>query len=252
MRTGGRGSGILDIMFIVDLLDRFFPLVSIAGILIVAAAIIAHYVLFGPRHPEFAKEKRDVRRFSGCEKLIHALTILGFFALGITGFVSVIFFGKALTGWLRYIHIAAAPFFAAALALIALRWAGDCRFQTHDWEWVKKFGGYLGDRGYVPADRYNAGQKVFFWFIAALGILCMLSGLGRMFPLFGPDIQTIIYQIHRYSSLGLFIFVIVHIYLGTVANPGTWHVIVSGYVSFRWAKEHHPLWWKRLDKSGQD
>jgi len=239
-------------MFLVDLLDRFFPFVSIVGILVVAAAIIAHYVLFGPRHPEFAKEKRDVRRFSTCEKLIHAFATFSFLALGITGFVSVIFFGEAIIGWLAYIHIAAAPLFAVALALVVLRWAGDCGFQGHDWLWVKKFGGYLGERGYAPADKYNAGQKVFFWLIAVLGVLCMLSGLGRMFPLFGPDIHKIIYEVHRYSSLGLVMLVMVHSYLETAARPGTWRVIVSGYVSFRWAKEHHPLWWKRLDKSGQD
>ena len=36
------------------------------------------------------------------------------------------------------------------------------------------------------------------------------------------------------------------IYLGTVANPGTWRVLVDGSVTREWAKHHHPNWFHKL------
>jgi formate dehydrogenase subunit gamma len=77
-----------------------------------------------------------------------------------------------------------------------------------------------------------------------------------MFPVIFSSCQEIIYLIHRYSSLLLVIFVIVHIYLGTLANPGTWQVLLTGKVSARWAYLHHSLWQHKAQngvvESGQE
>ena len=239
-------------MFWIALLDKMFRIVSLVGITAVVLAAIAHYLLFGPRHPEIAKDKRDLRRFSIWERLIHAATILSFLTLAVTGFVATIYFGKPLSGWLWVVHLVAAPVFAIGLAATTLRWAEDCRLESYDWEWAKQFGGYLGGERDVPADRFNGGQKAYFWAIASLGLVSILSGLARMFPIFvDTNIQEIFYQLHRYSGLFLVMTVIAHIYLGTFANPGTWQVIISGYVSSRWAKHHHPLWWQRINKENK-
>jgi formate dehydrogenase subunit gamma len=40
--------------------------------------------------------------------------------------------------------------------------------------------------------------------------------------------------------------VISHIYLATLANPGTLQVMISGKVGKTWARHHHPLWWQEL------
>ena len=37
-----------------------------------------------------------------------------------------------------------------------------------------------------------------------------------------------------------------HAYLGTVANPGTWRVLVDGSVTREWAEHHHPNWYRAL------
>ncbi|MFZ0035281.1 MAG: formate dehydrogenase subunit gamma [Sedimentisphaerales bacterium] len=233
----------------IDLLDKIFRIVSLGGIAAVVVAIVGHYLLFGPRHPELAKDKRDLRRFSLWERVIHIVTLLSFLTLAVTGFAATIYFGKPLSGWLWIVHLAAAPVFAIGLAAIALRWAEDCCFESYDWEWAKRFGGYLGGDKDVPAGRFNGGQKAFLWTIILLGLVAILSGLVRMFPVFDANIQEIFYQLHRYSSLFLVMTVIAHFYLGTLANPGTWLVIISGYVSSRWAKLHHPIWWKHISES---
>ena len=236
-------------MYWVALLDKIFRTVSLVGITAVVVIAIGHYLLFGPRHPELARDKRNLRRFSLAERFIHAATLLSFFTLAVTGFVTAICLGKPLSGWLWIVHLVAAPVFAVGLAAIALRWAEDCRFESYDRQWAKQFGGYLGGDRDVPAGRFNGGQKAYFWAIILLGLVSILSGLVRMFPLFDANIQEISYQVHRYSNLFLVMAVIAHIYLGTLANPGTWRVIISGYVSSRWARHHHPIWWERISSS---
>ena len=236
-------------VFWIALLDKIFHVVTLVGITAVVVAAIGHYLLFGPRHPELAKDKRDLRRLSLVERFIHAATTLSFLTLAVTGFAAPIYFGKPLSGWLWIVHLAAAPVFAVGLAAIALRWAEDCRLESYDWEWAKQFGGYLGSDRDVPAGRFNGGQKSYFWAIILLDLVSILSGLVRMFPTFDANIQEISYQVHRYSGLFLVMAVIAHIYLGTLANPGTWLVIISGYVSSRWAKHHHPIWWEHISKS---
>lgn len=236
-------------MFWINLLDVIFRVVSILGIGAAIAAAAAHYLAFGPHHPELKGEKHDILRMNFWGRFIHAVTLLSFVVLAVTGFFAVIICGGPLTGWLRFIHLTVAPVFVLGLVCVSLTWAEVCAFKGWDWEWAKKFGGYLGHKGEVPADKFNGGQKAFFWAIIALGLVCIASGVGRVYPILGADFQNIVYQAHRYSSLLLVMFVIMHIYLGTVANPGTWQAILSGYVGMHWAKKHHPLWWKRIDKS---
>ena len=44
--------------------------------------------------------------------------------------------------------------------------------------------------------------------------------------------------------------VLSHAYLGTIANPGTWRVLVDGYVTKLWAEHHHPIWFEKLIQRG--
>ncbi len=233
---------------IICFFEDYFGLISKILMAVTIVAIMAHYILVGPKHPELAKGRRNIHRLGKWEIVVHAVTMISFIVLGVTGFIAV-FKGMKLTGLLRLLHVIFAPFFAIGLAAMSLAWAETCRFQECDWQWVKKAGGYLWKEDYVPADKYNAGQKAFFWAILILGIICMVSGLLMITPIFGQLFQRICYLVHRYSSLILVLFVFAHFYLGTLANPGTWQVILSGYVTYPWAKHHHPIWWEKLDKS---
>ena len=38
--------------------------------------------------------------------------------------------------------------------------------------------------------------------------------------------------------------------LGTVANPGTWRVLVDGSVTREWPRHHHPNWYRALIEIG--
>lgn len=230
-----------------------FQMLAWLGLMGTLAAVAGHYLLFGPRHRDLPHEAAMVRRMGLLERGAHLLVLVSFLALGLTGLWTALILRVPLHGWLRALHMSAAPLLMFGVGLSALLWAENCRFQAHDWTWALKAGGYLGSKEDLPASRFNAGQKAFFWFVLAMGLAVTLSGLGRAFPFFSEDIQKAILWVHRYGSLGFFLGVVSHIYLATLANPGTLQVMISGKVGKTWARHHHPLWWQELqdrDSSG--
>ena len=61
--------------------------------------------------------------------------------------------------------------------------------------------------------------------------------------------QRVLYDAHRWSALLLVLGSVVHLYLGTLANPGTLLAMITGRVSADWAKHHHPIWWQHIKPS---
>jgi len=223
---------------------RLISLIAVAG---TAALCALHYATFGTRRWRPGESGPSVYRFSVWERLIHAFGLLAFLTLAGTGFWTVVVRRDPLDGWLWMVHAVAGWVFGIAMVLMTLLWAVDCRFASHDWTWTKRFGGYLGGGGKLPAGRFNAGQKVFFWCSVVLGLGTLASGLALMLPVFDPPFQESICQVHRYGSLLFVISVIVHLYVATLANPGTVRSMVVGTVDAEWAEHHHPLW---LDDTG--
>jgi formate dehydrogenase subunit gamma len=43
-------------------------------------------------------------------------------------------------------------------------------------------------------------------------------------------------------------FVFLHIYLGTIGNEGALEGMTSGEVDAGWARQHHDLWYKEIQK----
>ena len=128
-----------------------------------------------------------------------------------------------------------------------LLWFRDAFFESYDKDWVRKMGGYLGHKGEVPAGRFNAGQKMFYWYSGILGLLMSITGLVLIFK--GAfSLPTICITSTFHNLLGFFLIagVLAHAYLGTIANPGTWRVLIDGSVTREWAEHHHPNWFRAL------
>ena len=53
--------------------------------------------------------------------------------------------------------------------------------------------------------------------------------------------------LHALVGFILIAGVLAHAYLGTIANPGTWRVLVDGFVTKEWAEHHHPQWYKKVE-----
>ncbi|HIJ66125.1 MAG TPA: formate dehydrogenase subunit gamma [Candidatus Hydrogenedentes bacterium] len=223
----------------------FRPLV-IASLIAVMLALAAHYLIWGPKRLPGAGTA-TVKRFSAFETAWHFVVLVSFGILAVTGLAGIIGPGANISGsvggdFFLILHYIAAAGFTAGLVVIGGLWLHDCFFDRGDRTWLRHAGGYFGYKGELPAGRFNPGQKAFFWLVCVLGVVMIVTGLIRLFPVFTRQVQQAAYMIHDVVALLLLLGVLVHAYLGTVANPGSWQAIFAGRVTEEWAKAHHSTW----------
>jgi formate dehydrogenase subunit gamma len=120
-------------------------------------------------------------------------------------------------------------------------WARNMLFARGDAAWLTGFGGHFGRRGALPAGKFNAGQKVYFW-ILSLGVLTMLE-TGSVMAFLRNDQRAnlaMVYTVHDLAALLVLLLVISHVYLGVVLSPHSLRSIFGEDVSRQWLREHHP------------
>jgi cytochrome b561 len=73
----------------------------------------------------------------------------------------------------------------------------------------------------LPAGKFNAGQKVFFWCLVFSGLGQLLTGLIMYLAhgLSGTWSQ-IVYTVHDTLGVLLILLVLGHVYLAVIINPG--------------------------------
>jgi formate dehydrogenase subunit gamma len=150
----------------------------------------------------------------------------------------------------RWLHPWAGVLFFVAALVMFVHWLGEMRLQPADREWLRprKVVAYMKhESDDSQVGKYNGGQKLFF-FAAGLGALgLLLSGLVMWFPLEFPRIVSELAILTHDVTFILFVVAIVfHIYLGTAAEPGTFHSMIRGTVSKPWARLHHPRWYREV------
>jgi formate dehydrogenase gamma subunit len=222
------------------------------GILIVAFLLTLHFTGQGPRGLDMRHEPGEIERFSLKERWTHLARMMSFIVLAATGYVFFVnnaTLAKALFGsyaaasvW----HWAAGLVFTAAGLYSAALWGKDAFFAPHDSKWFALRGGYLGkakDGGHAPAGRLNGGQKAFFWLTLALTLVMAGTGLPLIWKeSLSAGAALVLSTVHGVGGVLFVACALAHAYLGTIANPGTWRVLVDGKVSLAWAREHHSLW----------
>ena len=199
----------------------------------------------------------DLRRFTFAERVVHWVVGVSFVVLLLTGLALSyprLFWLTALVGGgatARVLHPWTGVVFTAGLVFMFFIWVRDMFVTRDDVTWmraIKHYARHEKDR-VPPAGKYNGGQKVFFWVQSVLGVVFLVSGLPLWFPeSFASPLLNMMRVIHYLAALGGGLFLIVHVYLGTVAYPGTARGMLYGTVTKGWAKLHHPLWDR--DKAG--
>jgi len=213
------------------------------GLLVIFVLLIFHYNIIGPNRFEQAMNDIPLLRFGVWERVIHYCLLVLFLFLSITGLLTffAITFSSDTIGELNTIHLYCGYLFLLNILLVFSIWFKDAIFAKYDWEWLKKFGGYFGYRDQLPSARFNAGQKVFFWVALLFAIILGVTGLTIIYSK-DSNLILIAHCIHDAVAFIFILAVMVHIYLSTLANPGTLMGIFEGKVSRSWAKKHHPNW----------
>ncbi|HOP05919.1 MAG TPA: formate dehydrogenase subunit gamma [candidate division Zixibacteria bacterium] len=257
--NNGRRFGCNPLSFAVNSFHQqiLSPLVSI-GIIVLVFLVTAHYHRYGPKRIPFVPNSGEVRRFTTTEQAVHNFRLIAFIILGGTGII----LAQNLILWqelffrspqeMLWVHIISGIVFIVTTAIGAVLWFKDALFASYDRDWVKRIGGYLGYKGDVPAGRFNAGQKAFYWYTLLFGGIMAVTGIILIFKdAFPLSVICLTSTIHNLIGFILIAGVLSHAYLGTVANPGTWRILVDGYVTREWARHHHRQWYDKLVHDGE-
>jgi len=234
-------------------------------LLIVALAIALFYYGKGTMKLHGTETGRKIERFTPLERAAHWTNAIAFVLLAVSGVV--IAFGKyfilpvigtALFGWLTYalknIHNFAGPLFAVSLIIVFVTFLKDNFPSKEDITWLLKGGGMFSGQE-VPSHRFNAGEKVVFWFgVLGLGVIVVGSGLvlDKLIPglIYERGTMQIANMIHGVATVLMMAMFMGHIYMGTIGMQGAYSAMREGYVDETWAKEHHELWYNDI-KAGK-
>ena len=192
-----------------------------------------------------------IHRFSFLERIVHWVVGVTFVVLLGTGlafaYPSLFWLTTLLGGGAaaRVLHPQIGALFGVGMLFMFGLWVRDMFLDGKDRAWLGAIKHYAThDRDKVPpAGKYNAGQKLFFWVQSLLGIVFVVSGGLLWFPeSFSAGWLNTARLLHYAATLGGGLFLIVHVYLGTVAYPGTARGMIEGKVTPGWAKLHHSRW----------
>jgi formate dehydrogenase subunit gamma len=201
----------------------------------------------------------EVKRYAANERWNHWFTAILFVLLAASGLA---FFHPAfwsLTAVLgggessRYLHPILGVLMFVSFIIFAFQKMGDNLMKSHDWKWMGQIGDVLANRDdrLPEVGKYNAGQKLAYWAMLASMLALMGSGLiiwqqffSHMFTI--ETIRTAALM-HALSGVVLILTIIVHVY-AAIWVKGTIGAMTKGTVSRAWAKHHHPLWYRSLDK----
>jgi formate dehydrogenase subunit gamma len=199
------------------------------------------------------EETRYLRRYSDSDRINHWALVILFFCTALSGlsmFHPSLFFLSVLFGggpWTRILHPFIGVLVFLSFAGMYLRLARDNTWSTDDSAWLSRSGDLLAGRTHdmPPAGRYNAGQKILFWWMSVCVALLLLTGLVFWRPYFAGYFPIRLVRlttlVHSFTAVGLILGVIVHIY-AAIWVKGTTRAMTRGLVSENWARRHHPRW----------
>jgi formate dehydrogenase subunit gamma len=230
---------------------RWLGAIVILGMIV---ALGAAYLIMGRLRISKGRSGRKVPRFNAFERFSHWLTAVSFVILGLTGLN--ITFGKivllpmigpeafsSLSQAAKYVHNFVSASFVVGLVFIVALWIKDNIPRKVDVDWVKQGGGFIKSK-HAPSGRFNAGEKLVFWFALGAGVGVIISGYLLMFPFYVTDIagMQIAQVVHAVIAILFVAVIIAHIYIGTLGMEGAFEAMATGDVDFNWAREHHDLW----------
>jgi formate dehydrogenase subunit gamma len=236
-----------------EVILHWFGAIVIIGMI---AALAIAYMILGPIRMMAGRSGTRILRFNGFERFAHWLNATSFVILALTGLN--ITFGKivllpvigpdsfsVLSQAAKYVHNFVSFAFVIGMVLIIALWIKDNLPRHVDIVWLREGGGFIKSK-HPPAGRFNAGEKLVFWFALLGGIAVIASGYLLMFPFYVTNIfgMQIAQVVHAVVALLFVALILAHIYIGTIGMEGAFEAMGEGTVDRNWAKEHHSLWFE--------
>lgn len=210
---------------------QYFWKIFLAIIIGVPTVFLLHYLIVGPMHFDHDGEK--ILFFPLLIRLVHLFAAASFVLLVITGLMVVLgsyLGGGTLIRTARSIHLISAMVFVLPGIMMFVIWVKDMLPKFHDVLWFLMFGGYLSkEKKPVPAGKFNAGQKTYFWLVTVGG--GVMAYTGYIIWGMGAALDTVrLYTIvHNVMGMAIVAFVITHVYMSVFAISGALNSMKTGY-----------------------
>lgn len=207
-----------------------FSRLFLLALVIMPTVFLLHYILIGAK--EFSHDGPMIPVFSLVIRIIHWFTALSFTLLATTGLMVI--FGRFLGGGLlvqtaRSVHLMSAIVFSSSAFFMLLIWFKDMLPMPHDVLWMFVMGGYLSKKKKpIPAGKFNAGQKAWFW-LATLGGSVMAWSGYQLYTFQAPvDQLRLMAIIHNFLGATFVAFFIIHLYMVLFAIKGSFFSMING------------------------
>jgi formate dehydrogenase subunit gamma len=207
-------------------------------------------------------DPKKLLRYTPFERANHWLTAITFILMALSGLsffepfyypLSQLFGGGV---WTRILH----PFFGVVMAISFgvefFNYRNLNVMTPSDWEWLSHARELVDsdDRQMPEAGKFNGGQKLLFWLLAACMVLLILSGIviwrayfSFLFPVALIRFASVVHAVAATIMIALIIF---HIYAG-IWTKESLNAMLYGRVRRAWAKQHHPAWFREMTGDGK-
>ena len=202
-------------------------------------------------------------RYSLGERINHWIGALTYIYLMLTGlafwspylfWLAIVFGGGPIA---RFWHPWVGLAFAVSLFWTFGEWRRDMQVDADDRAWAKAMPEYIENRDdkLPPQGRFNFGQKLFFWGMFYSVILLLLSGVSLWYTEALPwslrSLRYLAILIHAsvaMITIGLFL---IHVYMSTILEEGSFGSMIHGTVTRAWAWTFHRKWYEQVKNNAQ-
>lgn len=208
----------------------------------------ANRILRGNRVLRYTVKERSIHWLAGASYVYLLLNGLALWSPSMWWMVAILGGGplaRATHPWIGLVYF-------AAVLWMYVEWKQDMRITDLDRKWNQAIGHYIrNEEEQVPtADRFNAGQKYLFWLMFWGGVALLVTGLVLWFSELVPPSLVFVRQICIFVHPVVFLLTlagfIIHVYMGTAVERGSFTSVIRGEVTEKWARAHHRLWLDRI------
>ena len=209
-------------------------------------------------------QEDEVVRYSFPERVVHWINAAAYTYLlgsGLALFTPYLWWLAPVMGGggtLRFLHPWVGLLYMVTILWMQSEWSRDMRAIPQDEAWTKNLKAYVENRDEVmpPQERFNAGQKQFWWVMLWCSVILLITGVIMWFPEKIPFslhwVLTITVFVHSAVALITIGAFIIHVYMSGWMTPGSMKAMIEGKVSTRWARSHHRLWYERITGRGRN
>lgn len=198
-----------------------------------------------------------IQRYTYNERIMHwltALTYLYCLATGLAFYTPHLFWIAQVLGGgptSRFWHPILGIVFFLMILWMHSAWRKDMTMTETDKRWLDRSKEYATNRDATlpPQERFNGGQKVFYWLMYCGAFFLLLTGIFMWFPEYVSFkvawVRSLVILIHEIAALLTIGGLIIHVYMSVFLVPGSVGAMTTGFVPAAWAKAHHKLWYIR-------